>query len=75
MLRGPTINKLDFAIFKNFDLARGARLQFRFESFNAFNHPNFNSNGVQTQIADPCFGCLQSAFDGRINQLGLKLIW
>jgi hypothetical protein len=75
MLRGPTINNLDLALFKNFDLARGARLQFRFESFNAFNHPNFNSNGVQTQIADPCFGCLQSAFAGRINQLGLKVIW
>ena len=73
MLRGPTINNLDFALFKNFDLVRGARLQFRFESFNAFNHPNFT--GVQTYLPDPAFGRLTSARDGRINQLGLKLIW
>jgi hypothetical protein len=73
MLRGPTINNLDLALFKNFDLARGARLQFRFESFNAFNHPNFI--GVQTYLPDPAFGRLTSARPGRINQLGLKLIW
>jgi hypothetical protein len=73
MLRGPTINNLDFALFKNFDLMRGARLQFRFESFNAFNHPNFT--GVATNMTDPAFGRLTSARDGRINQLGLKLIW
>jgi len=52
---------------------RGARLQFRFESFNAFNHPNFI--GVQTYLPDPAFGRLTSARPGRINQLGLKLIW
>ncbi len=33
MLRAPTINNLDLALFKNFDVTRGARLQFRFESF------------------------------------------
>jgi len=73
MLRGPTINNLDFALFKNFDVVKGARLQFRFESFNAFNHPNFN--GVETYLPDPAFGRLTSARAGRINQLGLKLIW
>ncbi len=73
MLRGPGINNLDMALFKNFDLVRGARLQFRFESFNAFNHPQFD--GVSTNIASPTFGRLTSARPGRINQLGLKLIW
>jgi len=73
MLRGPTINNLDLALFKNFGLVRGAILQFRIESFNAFNHPNFT--GVATNITDPAFGRLTSARDGRINQLGLKLIW
>jgi hypothetical protein len=72
MLRAPTINNLDFALFKNFDVTRGARLQFRFESFNAFNHPNFT--GVATNITDPAFGRLTSARAGRINQLGVKLI-
>jgi hypothetical protein len=72
-LRGPTINNLDFALFKNFTLPRGSRLQFRFESFNAFNHPNFNA--VATNITDPAFGRITGARPGRINQLGLKLIW
>jgi len=72
-LRAPTINNLDFALFKNFDLPKGSRLQFRFESFNAFNHPNFT--GVSTDIRNPDFGRLTSARPGRINQLGLKFIW
>ena len=74
MLRAPTINNLDLALFKNFSLPKDARLQFRLESFNVFNHPNFT--GVQTDLRNPsCFGCLNAARPGRINQLGLKLIW
>ena len=40
-LRAPNINNLDFALFKNFELPGTMRLQFRIESFNAFNHPQF----------------------------------
>ena len=58
-LRAPTINNLDFALFKNFNLPKGSRLQFRFESFNAFNHPNFT--GVATNITDPAFGHAEAA--------------
>ena len=42
-LRGPGINNFDLALFKNFDLGMGSRLQFRFESFNAFNHTQWNA--------------------------------
>jgi hypothetical protein len=73
ILRGPGINNLDLALFKNFDLVRGSRLQFRFESFNAFNHPQFNA--VSTNIASANFGVVTAARAARINQLGLKLIW
>jgi hypothetical protein len=72
-LRGPGINNLDLALFKNFDVSHGARLQFRFESFNAFNHPQFTD--VATNLTDPAFGRVTGARAGRINQLGLKLIW
>src|SRR5205814_9209345 len=56
ILRGPGINNLDLALFKNFDLARGARLQFRVESFNVFKHPTFT--GLETFLPDPAFGPL-----------------
>jgi Carboxypeptidase regulatory-like domain len=72
-LRGPGINNLDLALFKNFDLTHGARLQFRFESFNAFNHAQFNAPVVN--VADNRFGRILSARPGRINQIGLKLLF
>jgi hypothetical protein len=72
-LRGPGINNLDLALFKNFSLTRGARLQFRFESFNAFNHAQFNAPVVN--VADTRFGRILSARPGRINQVGLKLLF
>jgi hypothetical protein len=73
ILRGPGINNLDLAFFKNFDLPRGTRLQFRLESFNALNHPQFS--GVSTNLTSANFGVITSARQARINQLGLKLIW
>ena len=72
-LRAPGINNLDLALFKNFDLARGSRVQFRFESFNTFNHAQFNAPIVN--IADSRFGRITSARPGRINQIGLKLLF
>lgn len=72
-LRGPGVNNLDFALFKNFSVGSGVRLQFRFESFNFFNHTQFN--GVSTNIASSNFGVVTSTRAARINQLGLKIIF
>jgi hypothetical protein len=71
--RGPGVNNLDLALFKNFELGRGMRLQFRVESFNALNHTQFA--GVSTNIASSNFGVVTSARPARINQLGLKLLF
>jgi hypothetical protein len=49
------------------------RLQFRLESFNAFNHTQFS--GVSTSIASTNFGVVTSARPARINQLGVKFIF
>ena len=73
ILRGPGVNNLDLAVFKNFELGRGTRLQFRLESFNALNHTQFN--GVSTNLTSANFGVVTSARPGRINQLGLKFIF
>jgi hypothetical protein len=73
ILRAPTTTNVDFSLFKNFGLGRGTNLQFRLESFNVLNHPQFN--GVQTDMRNPGFGVINSARDGRINQLGIKFVF
>ncbi len=72
ILRGPGINNLDLALFKNFSLPKST-LQLRVEAFNAFNHPQWL--GVSTNISAPTFGVVTSARDGRIVQLGAKFLW
>ena len=71
--RGPGVNNLDFALFKNFGMSHGVRLQFRFESFNFFNHTQFD--GVSTNLPDSTFGVVTSARPARINQFGMKLLF
>jgi hypothetical protein len=73
ILRGPGVNNLDLAIFKNFGLGGGTRLQFRLESFNVLNHTQFT--GVSTNLTSANYGVATSARPGRINQLGLKFIF
>jgi hypothetical protein len=73
ILRGPGVNNLDLALFKNFDLTHGMRLQFRFESFNVLNHTQFSA--VTTDLTQANFGVVTSTRAARINQLGLKFIF
>ena len=72
-MRGPNTNNLDLALFKNFELAEEHEHQFRLESFNFFNHPQFNA--PDTNVTSSRFGVIGSAKPGRINQLGLKFIF
>jgi hypothetical protein len=71
--RGPGVNTLDLALFKNFPLIRGVRLQFRLESFNVLNHTQFSA--VSTNLAAANFGVVTGARPARINQLGLKVLF
>ncbi|MEN3337744.1 MAG: hypothetical protein V7647_1420 [Acidobacteriota bacterium] len=73
ILRGPNVNNLDLALFKNFGVFRRTKLQFRLESFNALNHTQFNS--VDTNLTSRTFGVVNGARAGRINQLGLKVLF
>jgi hypothetical protein len=86
-IEGPGYHRLDFSIFKNFQLSERFRLEFRSEFFNILNHPNFNypgfgGNGVvavsgSTNFNNSTFGEIGSTrdapYDSRQIQFGLKL--
>ncbi|HEV2424266.1 MAG TPA: TonB-dependent receptor [Terriglobia bacterium] len=86
---GPAIGRLDFSVFKNFQLSDRYRLEFRSEFFNILNHPTFNSpgfggNGViaipgSTDFLNTAFGEIGSTRfpfnDPRQIQFALKLYY
>ena len=78
--RGPGRDNWNIALFKSFVFSeeRGSRLEFRAESFNAWNHTQFQADttgGINNSFGGGNFGQLTSTFDPRTMQLGLKLIF
>jgi hypothetical protein len=76
VIRGPGRNNWDMSIFKDFRgiLKReNSSLQFRCETFNTFNHTQWN--GVGTSFPSGGFGQVTSTRGPRDVQLGLKLIF
>jgi outer membrane receptor protein involved in Fe transport len=69
-VRGPGFARTDLSFFKNIDLGRSHRVQFRAEAFNLFNQTRFAQPG--NQIGTVNFGRITSADDGRIIQLAVK---
>jgi hypothetical protein len=76
-VRQPGTNNADLSVFKEFPLSgfrEGAHLQFRVESYNVFNHPQFF--GPNTTVASGSFGLITSQRNTpREVQLALKLYW
>jgi hypothetical protein len=72
-LIGPAWRDLDLSIGKEFKLVEGIRIEIRADSFNAFNHPNFQgpSAAVGQGAGDP--GEITSANGARSIQLGGRL--
>ncbi len=71
---GPGINNFDVALRKITRLTETKSLEFRFETFNTFNHPQFYPNGsVDGNINSPTFGQVLKAAPQRIGQVALKL--
>jgi hypothetical protein len=72
-LRGPGRNNWNLSLFKSFTFSetRGSRLELRLETFNTWNHTQFNN--VSTNLGDSKFGQVTSDFDPRILQLGGKI--
>lgn len=69
---GPGINNWDVSFFKNFRLWNDrSNLQFRFESFNFFNHTQFGN--PSSGLPSGTFGVINGAKAARENQLALRL--
>ena len=72
-LRGPGRDNWNLSLFKSFVISetRGSRFELRVESFNTWNHTEFNQ--VSNGLGSSNFGQVTSAFDPRVFQLGAKL--
>jgi hypothetical protein len=72
-LRGPGRNNWNLSLFKSFQFSedRGRRLELRAESFNVWNHTQFDQ--VSNALGASNFGQVTSAFDPRVFQFGAKL--
>ncbi len=80
-LRGPGRDDWNLSLFKNFIISeeRGSRVEFRVETFNTWNHTQFqgdaNNGGISINQGASNFGAVTSAFDPREFQFGLKLFF
>ncbi len=72
-LRGPGRQNWNISLFKSFVLSesRGSRFELRVETFNTWNHTEFNQ--ISNGLGSSNFGQVTSAFDPRIFQLGGKI--
>ncbi len=72
-LRGPGRDNWNLSLFKSFVLneGRGSHLELRAESFNTWNHTEFDQ--VSNGLGSSNFGQVTTAFDPRVFQFGVKL--
>jgi len=71
---GPGIDNYDMALRKVTRVSEAASLEFRLETFNTFNHAQFDgANAVDGNINDSTFGQILKSQPGRVSQLALKL--
>jgi hypothetical protein len=80
-LRGPGRQNWNLSLFKEFTINedRGSHVEFRAESFNTWNHTQFGgpgqNGGISTNLGSSNFGAVTAAWDPRVFQLGLKVIY
>ncbi|MGH9469198.1 MAG: carboxypeptidase regulatory-like domain-containing protein [Terriglobia bacterium] len=74
ILTGPGLNNWDVAIHREIPIHESARLQFRAEFFNAWNHAQFSN--PNNNVADVNFGRISGTQEAaREIQFALKLLW
>ena len=70
-LRGPGRDNWNLSLFKTFAFGERSGLQLKLESFNTFNHTQFQN--VSNNLGDDRFGQFTSAYPARIVQLAGKV--
>jgi hypothetical protein len=74
VLTRPGTRLSDLSLAKNIQIREGQQAQFRFEAFNASNHPNWNAPGSDARNA-PTFGKVTSSRTMRELQFALKYVF
>ena len=70
----PGINNYDMVVRKISKVTESSSLEFRFETFNTFNHAQFYGAGsVDGNRDDATFGRILKSQPGRVSQVALKL--
>lgn len=70
----PGVNNWDIGLFKNFKMSERFNAQFRWETFNTWNHTQFGS--ANTSTTNAAFGTITSLrVAPRRMQLGLKILF
>ena len=73
---GPGALNFDLALLRTFDLSESRSLQFRFETFNAFNHAQFfGPSAVNGNLDAALFGQIVKAAPPRLAQVALKFVF
>jgi hypothetical protein len=73
-LVGPHTNMWNMALYKAFEIKEDARFEFRAESFNSFNTPNFSN--PNSTVGTGNFGTITGTSNqSRVFQLGLKFLF
>jgi len=72
---GPGLFNWNMSLFKSVPLTshEGPRVEIRFETFNTFNHTEFNS--LDTGLTDTQFGQATNTYDPRVFQFGGKFLF
>jgi hypothetical protein len=71
--RGPAYADVDLSAFKNFEVTEKVHAQFRAESFNLANHPNFELPVADLNSSE--FGRILQAGPPRLTQFALKILF
>ena len=72
-VRAPGLFNWNIALFKDFPIHEAIHFQLRAESFNTFNHTEFNQ--VDGGSNDGNFGQVTNTFDPRVLQFGAKFLF